>query len=143
VPLVREELVAVGGAVHGGGPHVFLEPLTRGLLIAGPHAESEAGLKGLLRTETKSPMLAHSVADVTTGLRVAAITGGTMVLPRSMADVRSALPVRSLEPQVFVESVFLANTERSPDPAVIDLLVALSKTLGADDRMELGAVANL
>ena len=140
--LVREDLLAVGGATRGTAASVHLQDLVSGLLIAGPHAESEAGLKSLLRTETNSPVLAHSVADVLTGLRIAAITGGTMVLPRSMAEVGSTLAVRPLEPPVSIETVLLASTERSTDPVVFDLVVALSEAMGADVRMKLGASAN-
>ncbi len=134
--LVTEELVAVGGTIGSGGDVVPLQHLAHGLLVAGPHAESEEGLKSMIRAEANSPVLAHTVADVLTGLRVAALTGGTMVLPRSMAEVGSSLPVRTLEPPLSTETVLLVSTPRTSEPAVFDLVIALSKALAADERLE-------
>ena len=135
--LVSEELFAVGGPVPGGKTAAPMETLARGLLVAGPHEESEDAVKRLLRAEANSFVLAHSVADVLTGVRIAAITGGTMVLPSSMAEVGGSLSVRSLQPPAFVETFLLAGLARSSDPEVFDLVVALSNAVATDERMVL------
>lgn len=143
LPLVKEELVAVGGIVGTGDLETPVDGLAHALLVAGPHSESEAGLRTMVRAQANSPVLAHTVADVGTGLRVAALTGGIMVLPRSMAEVGSSLPVRTLQPPQTVETVLLASSARSTESEVFDLVLALSRALAADGRMEIGTVADL
>ncbi len=140
--LVKEELVAVAGTVQDDEATAPVEGLTKGLLIVGPHAEWDVGLKSLIRTQTRSFVLAHQVADVATGLRVASITGGTMVLPQSMAKIGWMLGVRLLEPRAFIETVVLASAKRSTDRYVVDLVVALAKALETDDRMEVARLAD-
>ncbi|MCP4307852.1 MAG: MMPL family transporter [bacterium] len=143
LPLVKEDLVAVGGIVGSGEVIAPVDGLAHGLLVAGPHVESEVGLRTMVAAEAKSPVLAHTVADVVTGLRVAALTGGTMVLPRSMAEVGSSLPVRTLQPPQTIETILLASKTGSTEPDVFNLVVALSRALAADERMEIGTAADL
>lgn len=134
LPLAHEELVAVGGVHRVAGESVTVGSLAHGLLVAGPHPESEEGVKRLLAMETPSPVLAHTVADVLTGARLASITGGAMILPRSMADVGS-LSVRPLDPPASVETVLLVMPERSADSEIFELVVALNDALTTDPQL--------
>ena len=137
LPLIREEIVAVGAAGRVQGDVAPLVDLAHGLLIGGPHAESEEGMHRLLRAEAQYPVLAHTVPDVLTGLRLAAITGGAILLPRSMAGRAGVLPVRSLEPEGWLDTVLLVNSDRSADQNVFDFVVALSKAVDSDDDLHL------
>jgi hypothetical protein len=132
--VASEDLVAVGGGDRFSGETAPIESLAHGLLIAGPHPESEEALARLFGYTTRSPVLAHTVADVMTGLRLAAITGGAMILPQSMANVGS-LPVRSLDPATSVETLLLATRRRSADPEVFGLVVSLNEALVADPQL--------
>jgi hypothetical protein len=109
--------------------------LTRGLLVAGPTPEAEDGVTRLLSGVAQVPILAHTVADVLTGLRLAKITGGAMVLPRSMTEL-AGLPVRPLNPPAFVETVLLATSQRSADADVFAVVVALSDAWAGDEALE-------
>ncbi|MDX2465928.1 MAG: MMPL family transporter, partial [Acidimicrobiia bacterium] len=141
VPLAKEDLVAVGGsATH---PDIAsLKDIARKLVISGPHHESELGIESILRTETKTPFLAHSVAQVRAGLRIAAITGGTMILPRSMAKHAGILPVRLLDPPAVIQTVLLVSHDRAGDPNVFVLAAGMSNALRSDDRMDTAALRN-
>ena len=91
------------------GSAVTREDLTRVLEtyreagLGGVHVIPIYGVRGQedrfipFLSEEWMEMLAHTVADVATGLRVAAMTGGMMLLPETMARGK-ALPVRALEP---------------------------------------------
>lgn len=129
--LAREELVAVGGGQTGGDKVAGLASLAHGLLVAGPTPEAEDGVARLLTAETKTPVLAHTVGDVLTGLRLAKITGGAMILPRSMAGA-TGLQIRTLDPPAHVETMLLAMPLRSADAEVFDVIVALNEALAGD-----------
>lgn len=131
LPVASEAVVAVGGQGRISGDVADLEDLAHGLLIAGPHPESEELTIRLFARFTSTPVLAHTVADVMTGLRLVSITGGAMLLPTSMARAGS-LPTRPLDPPVEIETRLLAAPERSMDREVFDLVVMLSEGLAAD-----------
>jgi predicted RND superfamily exporter protein len=135
ISLAREELLAVGGPTGAPGDPADRDALTRGLLVAGPTPEAEDGVTRLLSGKAQVPILAHTVADVLTGLRLAKITGGAMVLPRSMTEL-AGLPVRSLNPPAYVETVLLATSQRSADADVFAVVVALSDAWMDDEALE-------
>ena len=130
LPVGTEDLVVVGAPARPGGA-AGLDELVSRLIVAGPHPEFEEGVVRLLETRTESPVLAHTVGDVVTGLRIAQITGGAMVLPRSMA-ASSALPARHLEPPAAVETVLLARSERTVDEEIFSIVMALHEALLED-----------
>ena len=129
LPLGTEELVVVGGPGSVDDPMPVSELANR-LIVAGPHPEYEEGVLRLLAAETPTPILAHTVGDVLIGLRIASITGGAMVLPRSMARA-AGLAVRPFDPPVAVDTVLLARTERAADEEVFSIVVGLHEALGA------------
>jgi hypothetical protein len=134
--LAREELVAVGGIQTITGDAADLDALRHGLLVAGPTPEAEDGVARLLAAESRAAVLAHSVADVATGLRLARITGGAMILPRSMARIGD-LPIRPLDPPAYVETVLLATPQRSTDPEVFDIVFAINQAVADGQGLEL------
>lgn len=136
--LAREELMAVGGAARLSGERASIDTLARGLLVTGPHPETEQGVASLIGGQAHSPVLVHSVADVATGIRLVALTGGAMVLPSSMIDV-GALPVRPLDPPAWVETVLLATPHRSADKEIFELILALIDAVSEDPALAVEA----
>lgn len=122
--LAPEALVAIGGLESVPGDSVIVADLAHSLLVAGPHPEFEEGIVRLVGREAGAPVLAHTVADVVTGLRVAAVTGGMMVLPESMAR-GGPLPVRPLEPPLSITPLLLAAPERTTNPEVFAIVLAI------------------
>ncbi len=129
LPLGAEELVIVG-ALPSPGSEAPIADLAGRLIVAGPYPEFEEGVRRLLASQTGSPVLAHTVGDVASGFRIASITGGAMVLPRSMAT-GTALPVRPIQPATTMETVLLATKERSMDEEVFSIVVAIHEALTA------------
>lgn len=129
--IAREELVAVGVGPRTGDAAAPVESLAHSLLIAGPHPESEGGVISMFAQLAGSPVLAHTVADVAIGVRLASITGGAMILPRSMAHgmALSALPI---DPPAAVDTVLIATRRRSADSEVFDLVATLNEALATD-----------
>ncbi len=58
-----------------------------------------------------------------------------MILPRSMAVV-GGLPVCSLNPQVYVETLLLATQERSTDAALFQMVVSLNDSFAGDRLLD-------
>jgi predicted RND superfamily exporter protein len=129
--LAHEELVAIGAAGRISGESAAVEALAHGLLVAGPSPENEEAVTRLMADTARSPVLARTVADVVVGFRLAATTGGAMILPRSMAAA-GALPVRSLDPPAWAETLLLATRERAGDREVLELIRALVDAISSD-----------
>jgi predicted RND superfamily exporter protein len=129
--LAPEALVAVGGLERIAGDSVAIADLVHGLLIAGPHPEFEEGVIRLVSRQAGVPVLGHTVADVATGLRVAGMTGGMMVVPESMAR-GGGLPVRALEPPLSIRTVLVTTPQRTTDPEVLATVVAIHEALRSD-----------
>ncbi len=131
--LASESLVVVGGDA-GLGSAVPLESLGHGLLLLGPDRAAEQGVRRLLSEEVPYPVLALSVGDVGDGLRLAAITGGAMVLPEGAVPRGGSLPVRQLEPPRSVETLLLVTPARVGDPILHRLGERLQRAVGADKK---------
>jgi hypothetical protein len=131
VCLLSDDLVVVGGD-PGTGANVTLESLMHRLLLLGPDQAAEHGVLHMLGEEVPYPVLARAVSDVPSGLRLAAITGGAMVLPRSLAGGGGWLPVRPLEPSRSVETLLLVAPEHADDPVIHALGMRIQRAIGGD-----------
>lgn len=135
IPLAIEDLVAVGGSTLDQDV-VSLREVVRNLVILGPHDEAEAGLRAMARADSRTPFLAHSVAQVRTGLQIAAITGGTMILPRTMAVHAGGLPVRPFDPPAVLQTLLLVAHDRAGDSDIFELAAGISRSLQVDERLD-------
>ena len=137
VPLVDDELMVVGGEGVGSDP-IPADQLTHTLLVA--ESSSHDGALRSIRHEIRYPVLAHTAPDVATGMRLATVTGGAMVLPRSMVGAAGSLRVRSFDPPLRVETLLAVAPSRASDPLLLDLVTRLMRAIEGDERLGRGAV---
>jgi hypothetical protein len=130
-PVFQEELVAVGGDRHTGVA-VPVEHLAHRLVVAGPAAQAENGVLRSLRHDISHPLLVKTAPDVATGLRLVAVTRGTMVLPRSEAPTDGSLPVRPIDPERWVDTALLVTPARHSDPVVSGIVERLVRTVAGE-----------
>jgi hypothetical protein len=94
-------------------------------------------VRNLLETEVAVPVLVSDVSDISMGLRLAGVTGGAMVLPRTAVPESGLLAIRSLEPVRWVETEVLVAPGRESDPALYRMILRLARSILADGRLQL------
>jgi len=127
IPIAQDEVVVAGA---GGGSDVEPIPisdLVHALLIA--DEERLDAVRRMLATETGNTALVQSVEDIPSGLRLAAVTGGAMVLPRSAVEGVGSTTVRSIEPPEWVETVLLVPRRRAGDEQTLAMAEVLRDAL--------------